>query len=291
VNLETSISRSDDFAPGKGVHYRMNPANVGCLAAIRPDVCAVANNHTLDFGPRGLTETLDTLAGAGLRAAGAGRDATQARRPAVVSVGDHRRVLVFSIGVSSSGIPASWAATTDRPGVDVMPDLSPIRVAEITQRVRQVKRSGDIVVASIHWGTNWGYEVDGDQIRFAHGLIDGGVDIVHGHSSHHPRPVETHHGKLILYGCGDLIDDYEGIGGHEQYRADLRLLYLASVAPDTGRLVTLRMVPVQVHQMRLRPASVADAEWVRSTLNRISRGFGIRVDLEPDGPLTVTPSE
>jgi poly-gamma-glutamate capsule biosynthesis protein CapA/YwtB (metallophosphatase superfamily) len=83
INLETSITRSGDFAPGKQVHYRMNPANIGCLTVARPDVCALANNHVLDFGRRGLAETLDTLAGAGLPVAGAGRDVVTARRAVV----------------------------------------------------------------------------------------------------------------------------------------------------------------------------------------------------------------
>ncbi|MFD0803408.1 CapA family protein, partial [Streptomonospora algeriensis] len=74
VNVETAITRSGDFAPGKAVHYRMNPGNVACLGAARPDACALANNHVLDFGRTGLAETLDALDGAGLRAAGAGRD-------------------------------------------------------------------------------------------------------------------------------------------------------------------------------------------------------------------------
>src|SRR5690348_3142314 len=80
INLETSITRSRDFAPGKAVHYRMSPGNLPCLAAARPDACALANNHALDFGPRGLADTLDALSAAGLRAAGAGRDAGQATR-------------------------------------------------------------------------------------------------------------------------------------------------------------------------------------------------------------------
>src|SRR5204862_7200895 len=80
INLETSITRSGDFAPGKEVHYRMNPANIACLTVARPDVCALANNHVLDFGQSGLPETLDTLSGAGLPPAGAGRDAASARR-------------------------------------------------------------------------------------------------------------------------------------------------------------------------------------------------------------------
>ncbi|OMI36037.1 CapA family protein, partial [Streptomyces sparsogenes] len=65
VNLETSVTRSDEFASGKSVHYRMSPANLPALAVARPDVCVLANNHVLDFGRPGLAETLDTLAGRG----------------------------------------------------------------------------------------------------------------------------------------------------------------------------------------------------------------------------------
>jgi poly-gamma-glutamate capsule biosynthesis protein CapA/YwtB (metallophosphatase superfamily) len=90
----------------------------------------------------------------------------------------------------------------------------------------------------VHWGSNWGYNVLPDQIRFAHDLIDGGVDVVHGHSSHHSCPIEMYRDKLILYGCDDLINDYEGITGYDQYWGDLSLLYFASVEPDTGGLFT-----------------------------------------------------
>ena len=103
-------------------------------------------------------------------------------------------------------------------------------------RARAAKGPGDVVVVSIHWGSNWGYAVGPDQVRFAHRLIDGGVDLIHGHSSHHPGPVEVFGGKLVLYGCGDCINDYEGITGHERYRGDLRLLYFASLHPGTGTL-------------------------------------------------------
>ena len=82
-------------------------------------------------------------------------------------------------------------------------------------------------MVSVHWGGNWGYDVPRDQRRFAHRLLDGGVHLVHGHSSHHPRPVEVHDGKAVLYGCGDLVNDYEGIDGFEEYRGELRLVYLS----------------------------------------------------------------
>ncbi|MFJ9842834.1 CapA family protein [Kitasatospora sp. NPDC101155] len=287
LNLETSITRSDDFATGKDAHYRMHPANLPCLAAARPDVCVLANNHVMDFGLLGLAETLDTLASADLTAVGAGWDAGAARKPAIVTVDGGRRVLVFAFGTASSGIPWKWAAAEDRPGVDFVSEASDVDAADVVDRVRQVRRPGDVVVASIHWGSNWGYQVSRDQTLFAHALIDGGVDVVYGHSSHHPRPIEVYRGKLVLYGCGDFIDDYEGITGHEHYRDDLRLLYFVSVEPSTGRLVDARMAPVQARQMRLEHACAEDVQGLREVLERVSRGFGVRIDLGPDGMLTL----
>ncbi|MFG2875590.1 CapA family protein [Streptomyces sp. NPDC048337] len=287
LNLETSVTQSDDIAPGKAVHYRMHPANLPCLAAVRPDVCALANNHVLDYGRRGLAETLDSLAAAGLRAAGAGRDLAEARRPAVVPIPGKRRLLVFSLGTASSGVPHGWAATADRSGIYFSDESSDAAAADAAGRIRRAKRSGDLVVVSIHWGSNWGYTVPRDQIRFAHTLVDSGADVVHGHSSHHPRPFEVYRGHLVLYGCGDLIDDYEGIGGNERYRDDLRLLYLVALEPDTGRLDHARLVPLQAHRMRLRHASLEDSVWLHEVLARTGRTFGTHLARDPEGALTV----
>ena len=289
INLETSITRSADFAPGKSVHYRMSPGNLPVVTVARPDACALANNHVLDFGRPGLRDTLDALASAGLRAAGAGRDAGEARQPALVPMPGGGRAVIFACGTASSGIPRGWAATATQPGVDFLPSLSTRAADDVIARVRGVKQSGDIAVVSIHWGSNWGYDVGDDQVRFARRLIDGGADLIHGHSSHHPRPVEVYRGRLVLYGCGDCIDDYEGISGYAEFRDDLRLLYFASVAVDTGTLAALRMVPMQARKMRLRQASAADTEWMRQVLGRISQDFGSRFSHQPDGTLTLHP--
>ncbi|MDQ0994629.1 CapA family protein [Streptomyces sp. V3I7] len=294
VNLETSVTRSDAFAPGKAVHYRMHPANLPALLAVRPDVCVLANNHVLDFGRTGLAETLDTLGGAGLRTAGAGHDAAQAQAPAVVPVasqdgGAGARVLVFALGSSCSGIPSDWAADAERSGVAYVPALTASAADAVLERVRRAKRPGDVVVVSVHWGSNWGYRVPDRQVRFAHALVDGGVDVVHGHSSHHPRPVEVYRERLILHGCGDFVDDYEGIAGYENYRDDLRLAFLVSVEADTGRLEGVRMVPLRARRMRLEPVPDADRDWLRATLERVSGG--VSVGVADDGALTLLTPE
>jgi len=285
INLESAVTGQADFAPGKAVHYRMSTRNLPCVAAARPDVCALANNHVMDFGQAGLEETLAVLGRAGLAAAGAGRDAAAAWQPATVPLPGGGRMLVFACGTASSGIPPGWAAATQQPGVSFLPSLSSASAEALTTRTEAARQEGDLVAVSIHWGANWGYEVTPDQARFARRLIDGGISLVHGHSSHHPRPVEVYRGRLILYGCGDCIDDYEGISGYEEYRDELRLLYFASLTPGTGTLQELRMVPMRARKMRLQRASPADSRWLTATLNRINRGFGSRVELQQDGTI------
>jgi poly-gamma-glutamate synthesis protein (capsule biosynthesis protein) len=78
----------------------------------------------------------------------------------------------------------------------------------------------------------------------------------------------------VLYGCGDFVDDYEGISGYEQYRDDLRVLYLATLDAGTGRLVGLRMPVLQARRMRLEHASREDTRWLGGVLDQVSRPFG-----------------
>src|SRR5262249_40345008 len=140
---------------------------------------------------------------------------------------------------------------------------------------------------SIHWGPNWGYEVPDEQLQFAHRLIEEGVDIVHGHSSHHVKAIEVYRDRLILYGCGDFLTDYEGIRGHERYRRDLALMYLIRVDPRQGQLVEARLVPFQSRRFRLARASAADGKWLGDLLNHLGVPFRTRVGLEDDTSMTL----
>ena len=191
--------------------------------------------------------------------------------------------------MKSAGVPESWAAHHDRPGVWLIRDLSARVTDDVAAGVLAHKRDGDVAIVSVHWGPNWGYAITPSEIAFAHRLIDAGIDIVHGHSSHHPRPIEINGGKPILYGCGDVIDDYEGIGGHESFSPALRLLYVTCTDPANGELVSLRMIPLRVRRMRLEHAAQTDAEWLRATIEHTSRRFEIRVAARPDDLLEVMP--
>lgn len=279
VNLETAITRSDDWQP-KGINYRMHPTNAGCLRAAAIDCAVLANNHVLDWGAAGLRETLYTLAAAGIRAAGAGPDCAAAAAPAVLPLANKGRVLVFALATASSGVPAEWAAGATTPGVNLLAELSQRAVDELAGRIAALKQPGDVTLASIHWGGNWGYRIPQAHIDFAHALIDSaGVDIVHGHSSHHPLAVEVYRGKLVLYGCGDFINDYEGIAGHETYRSELGLMYLPELETSSGRLRGLDMIAFERRRLRLQRAGAADTRWLCTLLDREGRRFGTRTRL------------
>ena len=281
INLETSITDSNDYWKGKGINYRMHPKNIVSLTAAGIDVCSLANNHVLDWGYAGLSETLDSLKNVNIKTIGAGRNIAEAVAPAVIPVAGSSRVLVFAFGLRSSGIPLNWAAEENKPGVYLLPDLGAQSVRHIQRKVQQVKRPGDIVVASIHWGGNWGYDISRKQRRFAHALIDdAGVDIIHGHSSHHVKAIEIYGDRLILYGCGDFLNDYEGIGGYEEFKADLSLMYFATVNSANGKLISLQMTPTRIRRFKINRASNTEATWLVNILNREGASFGNRVKLD-----------
>ncbi|MFC2968264.1 CapA family protein [Acidimangrovimonas pyrenivorans] len=280
VNLETAITTAAQPEP-KGINYRMNPANIGVLTAARIDACGLANNHVMDWGEAGLVETLATLERAGIACAGAGRDARAATAPAVLPLAGGGRLLLLAFASSDSGVPLHWDAPPDRPGLALLP-ADP--VAATIRAVAGLRRPGDILLVSLHWGGNWGYAVPDSQRRLARALIgEAGAQVVFGHSSHHPKGIERIGDGIALYGCGDLINDYEGIGGEEAYRPQLGLAYFLDLDRRDGRFRGLEMLALERHRFRLRRASPEDAVWLQQSLARVPLGPAPRLD--PDGTL------
>jgi len=290
ANLETSITRSEDFA-SKGINYRMSPENADCLSAAAIDCCVLANNHILDFGRHGMLDSLSTLDRLHIKAAGAGRNLGQAGAPAVLDVAGKARVLVWSFASTTSGVPRNWAATQEDSGVNLLPDMSAGTVARISEQVARLRQPRDVIIISLHWGPNWGYDVPKAHTRFAHALIDqANVSIVHGHSSHHAKAIEFYRNRLVLYGCGDFLNDYEGIEGYEAYRDDLALMYFADVDPVTKDVVALEVAPFQIRRFQLVRSSEQDIDWVRQTLDRESQRYSTHLRSTSEGRLRAYPS-
>ncbi len=287
INLETAITASQDADPDKDIHYRMHPANVPCLTAAGIDCCVLANNHVLDWGRKGLEDTLGALHAAGIRTAGAGRNEAEASSPAVIAM-PRGRLLVYGFALASSGVPGAWGATRAVAGVNWLADPSIRSVEAVRQRIERDRRAGDLVVLSLHWGGNWGYGISPSEREFAHHLIDSaGVDLVHGHSSHHPKGIEVYRGKTVLYGCGDLLNDYEGIHGYESFRPELALMYFPVIDTCSGELAALTLVPVRTRRFQLQRASAEETAWLAAMMDRECRRLGACVVGHRNGALGV----
>ncbi|KAE8362866.1 hypothetical protein BDV27DRAFT_13744 [Aspergillus caelatus] len=303
INLETAVTTVDTPWPNKAFNYRMHPCNLEVLKAGKIDYVSLANNHTLDFEVGGLQETVERVRGAGIGFAGVG---DRPLEPAVLGLkrggfkeesggsgssssgGGGGETEEYKIHIySASDHPRAWANIPQFNFIDYTPATR--------AKLKTILTSGEkpaLKIFSVHWGPNYAWRPAGEIRALAQFLVDEcGVDIVHGHSAHHVQGVEVYRGRLIMYGCGDFVDDYALNG---QFRNDLGALWRVMVAED-GRgglsLGRLEVVPTRCQRFEVEVLRIDDEDhaWVRERVGELSREFGtvVKGELGRDGQVVV----
>lgn len=285
VNLECCLStRGEEWTrTNRRFHFRASPERaVPALSRAGVDVAALANNHVLDYEEAALADTLDHLDDAGIARAGVGMTVAEARRPAVVTVGN-----VDVAVVSFTDNTPEYAAGPDDPGtayVEINIDREETRRAVRESLAAASDGDPDLLVASLHWGPNMRERPPKNAREFARWLVEEGVDVVHGHSAHVFQGVEILDGAVVLYDTGDFVDDY---AVDPELRNDRSFLFEVRVAADSGRVETLRLLPTEIDDCAVHEADERAAEWSRNRMRRLSEPFG--TDLERDGAELVVP--
>jgi len=246
VNLENGLSTVGSAELGGfpyGPAIRGEPALVEELTSMGVTAVSLANNHTGNFGREALLETVETLEGAGVRHAGAGRDRAGAFGPAILEVGGHT-VAFHSIYTLYHRIQGDDLARPETPGIagclayDVIasrpdalspagmraendpPYLMPVApggsdvlmasfredVRYLEERIRESRARADLVVLSIHfhWGRHLRSDLPAHQRALTHAAVDAGADVVVGHGPHALRGLELYRGRPILYSLGNF---------------------------------------------------------------------------------------
>ncbi|KAF2172407.1 hypothetical protein M409DRAFT_63106 [Zasmidium cellare ATCC 36951] len=272
INLETAVTTHAQKWPDKVFNYRMHPANIQALTTARIHYAGLANNHTLDFSQEGLRETVQTVRRAGIAFAGAGDDEAGARRPAILSpAGSDHQICIWA----GSDHPRDWKTVPAFHSIDYSQKTKE-RLRELIQSTAPTNPA--LKIWSCHWGPNYAWQPAQQIQDLAHFMIDEcGIDIVHGHSSHHVQGVEVYRGKLIIYGCGDFVDDYALV---EEYRNDLSGIWQVHVEElgEELRVKRLEFYPTKIDRFmarRLDPGE-ADSAWVREKIVQLSAGLGTR---------------
>ncbi len=198
-----------------------------------------------------------------------------------------------TLGVWASGKAAPPSAERTTPGAHRSATVSPGDSTQVTLFL-----TGDVMTGrgiDQMWlprsiGAGIGATTSpGEQTTFAHRLIDeAAVDVIHGHSSHHEKGIEVYQSRPIIYGCGDFINDYEGIGGYKKFRSELGLMYFVTLSAGTGELVDLRMTPTRIKRFRVHRADHSESQWLTDVLNREGGRLGTAVRLGAGGTLSLT---
>ncbi|RED65593.1 CapA family protein [Cohnella lupini] len=196
-NLETPITARGTPAEDKQYVFRGAAEAVPALKEAGFDFLSLANNHTLDYGWEGLSDTMDALDDADLQHAGSGNDDREAFSPAYI---ESNGITVGFVSVTRVVPDVSWKADRSHPGVAEA--YSPDRAVAA---IKEAKENADIVVVMVHWGVERADRPVAHQTDLAHRFVDAGADIVVGSHPHVLQGFEFYKDKWIAYSLGNFV--------------------------------------------------------------------------------------
>jgi len=197
-NLETPITQGPEI-PDFEMIFRSNPGTEQALKQAGFSILSLANNHTPNFGEKGLKDTFNFLKNVGVKHVGAGQNELEAYQPAYIEKKGIK--FAFLAYNDTDVVSAYYEASVNRAGTAFM------RVDKMTEAVKGAKQKADFVIVSMHAGIEYVGKPNNSQINFAHAVIDAGADLVIGHHPHVVQTMEKYKGKYIFYSLGNFVFD------------------------------------------------------------------------------------
>lgn len=266
--LNNEFAYSDRGAPteGKQFTFRARPETVSYLNDMGVDLVSLANNHAYDYGPEALTDTLDTLRGAGIPYVGAGRDIGEARKPVYYIVGDIKIAFVSATQIERLDTPDTKEATEDSPGV-----FRCWNGERLLETIREADENSDFVVAYIHWGTENQAELDWAQLQQAPELVGAGADLIIGDHPHCLQPIGVVGGTPVIYSVGNFWFNSKTLDTG-----------IVEVVIDETGIVSYQFVPCLQSGCKTTLLQDAEKERVLAYMRGISEG----VQIDEEGYVT-----
>lgn len=268
INLETTLTFSEKVVP-KVFNFKAQPRKVESLKAANVTVANLANNHILDYSEDGLLETIATLDKAGIFHMGAGNNSVAAHKPVIL---EKNGLKVGFIGCTDN--EPEWEATEKQSGTFYV-DVGDIDA--LKSEIEILRPQVDVLILSIHWGPNMRERPTQRFIKFAHDLIDLGVDILHGHSAHIFQGIEVYNKGLILYDTGDFVDDY---AVDPFLRNDYTFLYQVEFTKDGVK--SLKLIPAAISNCQVNRAEPDDWMFICQKMQERCKDFRTTLHLEEE---------
>ncbi len=229
ANLECPIS-DQGRELGHRYSFRADPRAMAGLKEANVRVVSQANNHTYDWGPAALLDSLERLRVGGIRVTGAGQNDLEAHFPVIVDLNGVRLAFLAYVDVP----PPEATAGVDRPGVAW---LEPGRVLA---DIRYARPLADVLIVCPHWGVEYKTQPTRAQVKLAHAMIDTGADLVVGSHPHVAEPLEAYHGRWIAYSLGNFVFDQHNPATHRGQ--------MLKVTARARRVTAAALVPIAINR-------------------------------------------
>ncbi len=268
-NLEGPLTHGGDSAIEKKYVFKSPPEKTAsALAQAGFDVVSLANNHTLDHGVKGLTDTTSALSNSGIGFIGAGENLDQAREAYIIV----RNGIRFAFLAYSLTFPEAFWAKANQPGAAFG------HARYIKEDVSAARQVADVVLVSFHWGRESTTELRPYQIALAKTAIQSGASVVIGHHPHILQAVERYRDGLILYSLGNFA--------FGSYSRKARVSAIARIIFRGNMLRRLEMIPIDVDNVNVifqpTPLQGEAANKVIKTLQTLSAQRGTMLEQKDD---------
>jgi len=201
INLESPITNSTN-PRDKLITFKADPKFTKSLKEAGVDVACLANNHIMDYGEKGLNDTIQNLKAAGIMYVGAGPNITEAYKPLIIDIKGKRIAIIQASEFADEYYMPP--ATKNRPG------FAPISWEHIKSAIDDAKKAGaDYIICEFHYGNEYRYTPNELQKDISHKCIDEGAFMVVGHHPHVPGSIEKYKGRLIFYSLGNCVFDMQ----------------------------------------------------------------------------------
>lgn len=261
-NLETSITLGGAKWPDKQFNFRSDPENLEAMKKAGIDVVSLANNHSLDYGYEGLLDTLNYIDKSGIYRVGAGKDYKEAVEEVVIEKNGYK---VGILGFSRVVPTVDWYATSKRPGLVGAYDS---QLQGVLEKVKEVGEEVDILILSIHWGTELQTRPNDHDVLAAKKLIDAGADIIMGHHPHILQGVEIYKGKPIFYSLGNFV-----FGVKNELTSNTMI---GQVDFMDDKIKSLKVIPCKIESGRPIPVDELEMIGKIQYINELSQEWGTK---------------
>jgi poly-gamma-glutamate synthesis protein (capsule biosynthesis protein) len=222
ANLEGAVTDNGaHYPPVLSIDFAFAPTLVGELKKFNFNYFNIANNHLADQGENGIIETEKNLSSLGFDFAGC-PDRQVGDCTAKIIEKNSRKIGLIGASMVSGSLDEK----------------------ALLDKVKLLASSTDLVIAQMHWGTEYQHQVNKNQVALAHELIDAGADMIIGSHPHVVEGVEIYKNKPIFYSLGNLVFD-------QYFSADTQEELGVKIAID-GKSFQIDLLPIKSEATRLR---------------------------------------